>query len=110
MSPPSKVHVGQRTYTINLDDTGRLRERDSSGETYNDLRQITVSGHLPPEPMREVVVHELLHALTEYTGLHHDLEDSSVTVSDEQMVGRLAPALVDLLRGNPTLVAWLQED
>ena len=108
--PPTRVRLGQRTYTINIDDTGRLRDRASNGETYNDLRQITVSAHLDAEPMREVVVHELLHALTEYTGLYQDLEDPDATVNDEQLVGRLAPALVDLLRSNPMLVAWLQED
>lgn len=49
------------------------------------------------------VMHELLHAVTEMCGLDHRLGVSE----EEDVVTTLAPALVDVLRRNPELVAYL---
>lgn len=52
---------------------------------------------------RETLLHESLHALIAMTGLSKDALDDR----EENVVNRLAPALLQFIRDNPTLYSYL---
>lgn len=61
----------------------------------------TASG---PERMKATLVHESLHALINAAHMAMDPAD------EEEMVGRLAPIILDFIRVNRGAVAYLQEN
>jgi hypothetical protein len=78
--------------------------------------QMKLHGHYEPESNlivlrpgmhrdyeAEVVVHEVLHALTALTGIISDLGEDQ----EEKFVERLAPVVLDTMRRNPDLLDYL---
>ncbi|MBA3583915.1 MAG: hypothetical protein H0W36_05190 [Gemmatimonadetes bacterium] len=55
-----------------------------------------------PERMKSTLVHEALHAML--TVAH--IEESS---DEEELVGKLAPILLDFIRANRSAISYLQE-
>lgn len=97
---PKTVRVGPHTYTI-------LRQRkavlgNDIGKCHYDGLQICIRHGLPRSKAQEVLMHELLHACT-YPTLAE-----GTALSDEQFVDGIAPTLLQVLRENPDLVAYLR--
>lgn len=107
---PRHVLVGSRRYTLTRNqavlnaEAVRLGAREGLyGLTNNVEMVIYLDPESGPQRERDNVVHELLHALMDYSGL-----DKSLGPDDEEEVAlRLAPVLLDLLRANQSLVAFL---
>lgn len=98
--PPGKVVVGPFTYTVVVDE-GRIPS-DLYGACDKGHHIISLHPNQSAQRLRVTLVHELLHALCDVTGVDDDkVEERVVTV--------LAPVLLGLLRGNPRLVKWLME-
>lgn len=53
--------------------------------------------------VRQVTHCQVLHTLTNLVGINTELDAKD----EESLVNRLAPALLDCLRANPTFVAYL---
>ena len=53
--------------------------------------------------LREVFLHESLHAMVNAAGLHRDILEGR----DEQVIKRLAPILLDFLKANPQVYTYL---
>ncbi len=105
---PDEVLVGPFVYTIATDELSVLRETADVGtETYGrfDVQASRIVIDVTGSPMfvRETLTHELIHALADMTGVATNLGDKE----EERTVRVLAPALLDLLRRNPKLVAYL---
>lgn len=112
MKPPKVVRVGPLRYEIAFDQPALDRsavtdggdERD--GEVDYDRGRIHVSPKLFPELQVETVFHEVLHTVTDQTGLRAELGEET----DEKVVRRISPLLLDTLRRNPTLLRYLVGD
>ena len=65
---------------------------------------IFVSPDQDVQSRREIILHELLHALWALNGFH---EIGRLARHEEQVVTALAPQLLTLLRENPNLVDYL---
>jgi hypothetical protein len=103
---PATIEVGPFTYTVTTDRTDVLEEcheRDARllGHTDNNTLAIWIAPDYPAGAKRDTILHETLHAILHVTHLDADIED------DEAFVRRLTPPLLDLLRSNPELVAYL---
>lgn len=95
--PPSKVQVGAIRYTI----INEPLEGDA-GETREYFQRIAISTGMGPDAERDTMLHEVLHAIWRQTPFRqHDEE--------ERIIQALAPALLDTLRRNPKLTAYLLE-
>lgn len=57
----------------------------------------------PPAAVAETLLHEILHCVTESAGINAELGEAE----EEKLVRRVAPLLLDVLRRNPDLVAYL---
>ncbi len=105
---PDYVDIGPHRYTIvcdeaAIDKVSREEQDDLLGHTDHGTTTITLSPDQSASMLADAVLHEVLHALTSVTGIANDLGDDD----DEAMVNRLSPALLDALRRNPALTAYL---
>lgn len=91
---PDRVIVGPYVYTILH--VAPADESDA-GETLSDQLIIRITPDLPQPRARATLFHELLHACMDLIG------NPLTSEQEEDLVNRLAPALVDLLDRNPAL-------
>ncbi len=99
---PTTLRVGPLRYQI-VRDSQRLPS-DHWGMTDKARQVVALSPDQSDQRTRLTLLHEILHALADITNL--DGIDPSV---EERLVTQLAPALLDLLRENPGLVAYLTD-
>jgi hypothetical protein len=106
----NQVQVGCYRYRIVCDETqldrfSREDAADLTGRCDRRSLHIYVRPGMAADAEAETVLHEVLHAVCGATGLDDAFADGTVT--EEDLVGRLSPALLDLLRRNPKLVGYL---
>jgi hypothetical protein len=104
---PSSVVVGPYVYAVVADralvDRASIEGKEVElGECDHKRQRILIDPDLGPDATAEVLLHEVLHALTYATDLDRDLGEN-----EEPTVARLAFAMLDLLRRNPQLVTFL---
>lgn len=106
MPIPPVVTVGGRTYTIHSDEeTSRLTSDDGSrGMTFTERLRIHLNAEMPDDLIRETLLHECMHAAWDFVGLG---KAGAIAEHEEQAIKALAPVLVDMLRRNPEIVAYL---
>lgn len=106
MKPPKTVQVGPHPYRIKFDDT-RCNDIECRGQTDADQLQIILNSKLPTSMVRETVLHELLHACLDVQGVN--VGDKPLLDDDEheRLVRGLSPILLDVLRRNRDLAAFL---
>ena len=107
-TPPATIQVGPFTYTVHVD---KARMNQACRDDHTDLLgrcehrtlDIDIDPDQAPGQMADTLLHELLHALTDVTGLANEWDEDR----EEAVVRRLSPVLLDTLRRNPALVAYL---
>ena len=97
--PPSNIKVGPFRYLIYLDEV----PADSLAVTDTDTLIITLDPKMPDTKMTTILLHEVLHCITELTGLAQEWS----AAKEEAFVGRIAPALQSVLQDNPALLTYL---
>lgn len=110
MRPPQHLQVGPYRYRVTTDEDAiahKSVEQQTTLLGHTDPNALVILlnlGKSAPGNERDTLLHECLHALFAQTGQATDMQDD-----EEQFVRRLTPALLDLLRRNPRLVAYLTE-
>lgn len=105
---PESIEVGPFTYTVTTDELARRRAEGAEKSLLNghtDCEQLTiiVDPAIAPAMLRDTVLHETLHAIADVTGLGHEWG----VEKEETIIRRLSPVLLDVIRRNPALVAYL---
>jgi len=101
--PPKKIRVGHMTLAVDYNDD-ECDALGSDGHTLIGARRIALRSYMSPDREREVMLHESLHTVVELTGMPFKDED------EERLVSALTGPLLDLLRRNPKLVAFLTRE
>lgn len=96
---PRKVKVGSHTYTI-VRKSAKDMPPDQLGDCDFNKLEIQILQKLPPDKLREVALHEIIHTCT-----YPNLVDK--TDIDEAFVEMIAPNLMNVLRENPKFVEFL---
>lgn len=100
MTPPANIQVGPQTYHLakvaHLADT-----HDKWGITSHGHSEIQICADQEASKERVTVLHEALHAVWFNAGDRRDKQD------EEGAIRILASGLLDTLRRNPELVAYL---
>jgi hypothetical protein len=110
MRHPTKVKIGPFSFTIEFNKStverlsGKTKER-FHGLTAPDELLIAVAPTVTPLE-REVLMHEILHAICFTSGLTGKLDTSQ----EEDIVSTLSPYLLDILRNNKQVTQFLLED
>lgn len=101
--PPSSIKVGPFQYVVQLDSAVPT---DALAVTDTDTLIITLDPRMPDTRMTTTLLHEVLHCITELTGLAEEWSEAK----EEAFVGRIAPALQTVLQDNPELLKYLLGD
>ena len=78
---------------------GGTTDSDSLGEWHANKAEIHYDPNTTGPVLRETVLHEMLHAVCEHTGLDPD--------EHETIIRSISPLLLHVLRNNPKFVQWL---
>jgi len=96
---PAAVKVGPHVYHVGRKPAGQMPHVDGerpNGCIDSDALQVTIAQRLRRSKVQELLLHEFLHSIWP-TGF----------LTEESIVVRLAPRLLQLLRENPELVNYL---
>lgn len=107
--PPTSVQVGHVRYAVVLD--GQFLD---DADTVHGLcsikhQRIVLHPEQGADQLRESTLHELMHAIIRGNGLGELSEGDAVLdpAREERVIASVAPILLDMLRRNPRLVAYL---
>lgn len=111
MSVPRELVLGPVTYTIStsLVDVGRACRDQGEvllGATDHPSLRIVVDPDQAPGQARDTLLHESLHAVFQISGLSDEWGDAK----EERVIRRVSPWILELIRSNPALVAFLTGD
>lgn len=98
---PKTVRVGAHTYTI-LRKTKAAMNGDH-GECDTNTLQISIQKRLRKSVAQETLVHELLHSCNYPTFI------GKKQTTEEEIVEALSPVLLQVIQGNPDLLAYLTQ-
>lgn len=106
--PPKTFQLSAKTWTITHDD--RLDDDGEVGNHHGYRCAITYSDQPDIQQLRDVILHECMHALMYETGVGFELKDAPEDVTEERVVRAITTALLAMLRQNPKLVDFLLGD
>jgi len=98
--------MGQRftvTMVENLRVSSECGHLDILGLCDSDAQKIVLESLQGPDKLRETFLHEHLHAMVNLAGLRDVLTEDK----DEDVIKRLTPILLQFLRDNPAVYAFL---
>lgn len=119
MQRPSRVRVGPHTLQIEYLSHKKWTKRGLPGDKVGQFSLHTMNIFIATSDlqdeysegyMREVLMHEILHAVWEVGGLTSALEvaiPDSAAALDEQVVGQMSPVILGVLLDNPDVLAYL---
>lgn len=107
---PDVVVVGPFRYIVSGDELARLRVEHAelktlSGHTDHDalIVHVDTTAAAAPDTRRDTLLHEVLHAVAFTAGISAELGNTK----EEEIIRRMSPLLLDTLRRNPALVAYI---
>lgn len=105
---PSHVDVGPYRYAVRWDQDALNAHSIEAGHGCDGLQnggrlEIVISPKGHSDYQRRILIHEVLHALFGLAG------GMPKRASEDDAIDVIESAVLDLLRRNPHLVAWLQE-
>lgn len=107
--PPKKVQVGPYSYEVDISPEAgaRAKVEDQNAHTVGNVQhsaqRINIDSEQGPDQLADTLLHEVLHAVWSAAGVHV----GPVAKFEELVVASLTPTLLDTLRRNPDLVAYL---
>ena len=110
---PEYVDIGPHRFSVSYAqaDMDRIRvEHESScvGRMLRDLTRIVIDPAMSVSQQRGTLIHELLHAIVSNHGGWFSTK--AEPMSEERAILLLEGGLLDLLRRNPRLIAWLTSE
>lgn len=106
MLPPKKIHVGPFDFDCQHDPEHLAALGGAAAMNFAKLR-IVYDKSQAPGYLRDSILHEVIHAAYQQTNLFENSE--AANEREEALVAALTPRLLDVLRANPKLIAYLTE-
>jgi hypothetical protein len=108
VKPPKRVKVGPHDVRVvatrrAMDRLCREEGEDLLGHFSSQRLEILVDPAQAKSQERDTLLHELLHAIFDTSGLAHSWQNAD----EEDAIRRISPLLLDVLRSNPKLVEYL---
>lgn len=105
MRPPKKIQVGAISFAVDYDPT--LQDEGDVGRMIGVAQQIRLAPGQAPDYERDTVLHEVIHAAILNTNLRK--MSGWDGPMEEAIILALAPQLLQVVRDNPKLLAYLVE-
>lgn len=107
MPKPKSVLIGPHKYTVVYENEICAND-DLCGFIKHEQTKIVIDDGMSTSYQKETLLHECLHGLFQLTGLR---KAAVVNEGKEEIiVNAIAPALLDMLRRNKTLLTYLLEN
>lgn len=108
MKTPKRVKVGPHVYRIESGGVtaDALDQAEAAGMTHVMRSLIRIDTSSSATQAADTLLHEALHAVWSMVGFR---SDSILADKEEEMISRLTPALLGLIRDNPKLVRYMVE-
>lgn len=104
MKIPQKLKVATHNYYVSLVNGKDTEKRNNNwGITDIQLLRILIDRDIPQSRQDEVFLHELLHTCFHESGLDRDLNDEKTDITSEDVITRLSPVLIMVLKDNKLL-------
>ena len=101
---PDHVQVGPMRYTLAVNQAAINTEgHEAFGRTHHKAQTIQLAEGQGADQEADTVLHETLHACFAISGIGASVS----TAEEERIVAAISPLLLDTLRRNPELVAYL---
>jgi hypothetical protein len=105
---PNQITIGPHTYTINTNQNDINAENvkenaEHLGLTDTTKTTIYITLNQAPTQIQDTLLHETLHACFDLIAAKEDIDHDT----EEKLVRRLAPTLLQTLQQNPQLVTYL---
>lgn len=100
---PDEVWFGPFLYGVHMEES--LRDRSRLGITWPDDQVIEINPSQETGRMRDTMLHEILHGLFSQIGQKD--QGGKLKMTEEELIRRLSPALLDFLRTNRQMVLYL---
>lgn len=111
---PTNLKIGYADFSVEYVDEGDWAKRgfsDDDGGQLDGARaliSVRCSEEIDEIHIREILLHEVLHACFYVTGLSNgDMLRVQVNI-EEYVVAHISPVLIDVLRSNPEFAKYLQ--
>lgn len=101
MKPPTPLFVMGQRYTVRT--YAALEVDGALGITDLDHQTIAISTKQSEDQIADTYLHEALHAIFSLTTLHRDMK----LKREEDIIKRMTPALLQVLRDNPRFVEFV---
>ncbi len=100
---PESLRIGPFDYTVVEKPELECEKSGNIGHLDSGAFEIGVALHVPPQRQAEVMLHEVFHGVFRGFGfdLDHDLEEKLVTL--------LAQGMLQVMRDNPEMIAWIYD-
>lgn len=108
MKIPDSIRVLAYDIDVSTPPAIEMDHNEVEGRFLLTSQRIEVRGDRPLMLTREIVLHELLHAVIAISGTRAVMEMDSEY--EESMIAVLSPALLCVLRDNPALMDFLLSD
>jgi hypothetical protein len=103
---PKKIDILGKRYSVKRDDT-LMDDGTASGLCKPWKCEIRVGIGLDKQQKRDTLLHEAMHGIFSETALTMDFKDDD---DEERIIRRMATGLLQVLRANPELVAYILEE
>ena len=101
---PDHIQVGPMCYSLAVNQAAiNAINPELQGRTTHRNQSIVLAEGIGPDQEADTVLHELLHACLSVSGAANKVSDGL----QEELVAAITPLLLDVLRRNPQLVAYL---
>lgn len=101
---PTEIEIGPFTYDVSLDEADI---DELAPEAFAAIDPMALLIALEPaqgeDQMRDSLLHEILHGIVFATGVDQDIDAETI----ERLIRPLSTGLLDVLRRNPAVVAFL---
>lgn len=104
MKTPRKIRIGYAVYSV-TEDPDMYALTGAAGATGVDEQAIRIAPSLAHATKRQVLLHEVGHAVWNQTLLDRTVSDRQ----EENVLWAFIPILFQVFRDNPKFVEWLME-
>jgi hypothetical protein len=112
---PTFVQIGPHPFPIEFDSGAIMQlNRQGNGDRFGntDIAQccITIDDSRPSHAQKEVLLHELFHAMFWFVNIDMEtLAKAEGVDMEEQIIGQLSGIMLQVMQSNPAIVQWLCE-
>jgi Zn-dependent peptidase ImmA (M78 family) len=102
----NNINVGSKDYTVNFTQEDKILAENETADGYINYthREIVIRTGINEELIKENVIHEILHALLDDSGIENTIQLLNDEDKCEALVSALSPRIYQFIKDNKTFI------